>query len=273
MTIPNFIFINVVLFFISCSEGDVSTDNTNGNDPAISYPIIEESCDDFATLSYERFTIENNTWGSSRTNGETYEQCISIAEIEEDVFNIGWSWQWPMGSGGVKAYPEIYFGSKFGSQSDINSGLPARANQIQEYTITFAYQEMLTAIHQERNIAFESWFHTSDNISFDNVEYELMVWLDKTENFYPGGSYVTDITLDNVEYEFFMGDFPEWIYFAFVRKESITAGSLRWNSFVEYLIEENHLNPNSYMADIEFGTEIIEGEGTFTITEFDININ
>lgn len=243
-----------------------------GDNKPVEYPVIEKNCNDSSIISFDRYVIENNQWGSSGTKGEAYEQCIFLTEFEKNKFNVSWSWNWPFGSGGVKAYPEIIFGSKFGRQSDSNSGLPAPVNQLQEYTITFSYEDNNAASKGERNVAFESWFFPSSDVSFENTQYELMVWLDKTPNIFPGGSFISDVEIDGVTYEFYMGQFPDWVYFAFVRKNPITEGSLRWNPFVEYLIQESYLEEDRYMAGIEFGTEIIEGEGTFTINEFNVSV-
>lgn len=235
------------------------------------YPKNEITCQDEAFLQVGRFIAENNTWGRGDTNGEQYEQCMSVSQLDVDNFMVNWSWNWPFGGGNVKAYPEIIFGNKFGRVSSDDIQLPARVDQFSEYLITFSYME--ESVVGERNIAFESWLHSSEKISGTNRKYEVMVWLDRSANFYSGGEYQGDVEIDGDLYELYSAPFPKWFYIAFIRKLPVTQGQLRWNSFIEYLLKNNIIDAeNTYLADIEFGTEIISGKGKFYVEKIEIVI-
>ncbi len=262
--------ISILTFFMFLLQSCGGDSGTSPNPMA--YPIVRTNCNEGSTIEYSKYIIENNQWGRAGAGSTSFEQCITVTETAPSAFIASWNYDWPIGTGQVKAYPEIYYGSKFGSQSPNSPDLPARIDLLSQYSITFHYEESNIDSSDSRNIAFESWFFPTSDVSFEQVQDEMMVWLNKSESFYPGGQYVGDVTIDGAVYKFYTGPFPNWTYFAFVREIPVSQGTINWNSFVNYLVQNSYLSSNKYMAGIEFGTEIISGQGTFAINQFDVQV-
>jgi hypothetical protein len=261
-----------VLLACSCnySVSDISssddTDTSSGDDSDTL--SVLSSCDIWEQYEYEQFVFENNQWNSSDAGTDDYFQCITLTETSTSEFTPSWSWEWPYGGGSVKAYPEIWYGDKFGTASPDSDELPEVISSLEDYNISFSYSETDIDSSDARNVAFESWFFPTEDVSFDEVEFEMMVWVNRSDNIYPAGSLVESVTFSDGTYDLYLDYFDDWTYFAYVRQDYITEGSLNWNEFVNHLVDEGYISSSYYMSVIEFGTEIIYGSGEFQIDHF-----
>ncbi|NVK31075.1 MAG: hypothetical protein HWE20_08725 [Gammaproteobacteria bacterium] len=235
---------------------------------------------------------ENNNWGRARANGEPYEQCVEV--LVDAVGNVSaeWTWDWPIGVGGVKAYPELIIGSKFGQRGDTQmSSLPRSASANKPFSVQYSYQQQDRTPDGQSgrgNVALESWFHDMRDgrePTFDNVAYEMMVWLDYS-GINPGGYYHSNATIGGYDWRLYHGDTGRWHYIAFVPDEPIpTSAVIDWAGMVAYLRDHADLPDvttvqaaekghgaisfaQTEFTGVEFGTEIVAGQGYFKVGAF-----
>ena len=95
-----------------------------------------------------------------------------------------------------------------------------------------------------------------------------MIW---TKNYgqSAGGSKVATVNIDNVNFDFYKADW-NWTYLAFVIKDNIDYKTINIHKFVEYLVTNGYIANSEYLASVEFGNEVIQGQGSTKITNFKV---
>ena len=63
-----------------------------------------------------------------------------------------------------------------------------------------------------------------------------------------------------------------WTYLAFILNSSEDIDSVPLHEFVNYLIDNNHVSADDYLASIEFGNEIVSGTGDTVVRDFSITV-
>jgi|GEM_PF-5781511 len=269
-------------------------------------------------LEYGDFYFLNNAWNSQASTAN-WNQCISLNQNRDGSLSPRWDYDWAdeydIRSGlrewEVKTYPEVIFGVKRSDQrsGDCNeTGLPAQYADLPNFTIDFAYTSTHTQNRVgtigvtandtpyrggERNVAIESFFHTSCNVSRgeqglpNNVVFEMMVWLEKGTERLPSGQPPVGQYTDTQgrTYDIYTKPNENRGYIAFVSTDSPTnlfadgSGTLNWNEFVNYTrtngaaLGVTPFNDSWCMANIIFGTEIWWGQGAFDLHTFNVRRN
>ena len=251
-------------------------------------------CSIWPSVSYDDVIVLNNIWNARQVNSDEWTQTIAATESDTNGPVASWSYDWLTEADGdrtaVKAYPEIIYGNKLGtheSASKAVTGLPENVTSLPEFSVDFAFTETFDG-DVERNVALESFFHDSCNITGpcdleDNRAYEMMVWVVNPESNRPGDLAVTGVMIDNRLWDVYIKPRSDKKYIAFTAQTPFTEGTLQWNRFVEWTMqwtaensEElgiNALTPSLCMAAIEMGTELWWGKGTFTLDKFNVTKN
>ena len=220
----------------------------------------------------------------------------------------------------LKSYPEMIYGVKdreLRTGSCETTGLPIPYNELPKITIDYKFATSETTrfsgnkgylsltvpaeveqidaslldpslrnIGAERNVAFESFFHTDCDIKRNiyrngslalegNIAYEVMVWLDVGFERLPSGpSDKVDVTFTDSsgnEFDIYVksGDKK---YLGFVAKNPpITEGTLNFNEFIDHAVENgasygtNPFDTSWCLGNILFGSEIWWGEGDLKV--------
>jgi hypothetical protein len=79
------------------------------------------------------------------------------------------------------------------------------------------------------------------------------------------------VTIDGEDYHFYTSYF-RWSYLTFVKIKKKRKGSLALEKFIAYLINNNYITPDEYLASVELGNEIVEGKGETVVKSFEINV-
>jgi len=139
-------------------------------------------CQPWAEISYGDYVLQNNTWNYSDVYSDRWSQCIELGGSRGN-YVAKWDYNWLAKNEGnefsVKSYPQVYYGRKTKtSQSGTPAklGLPVNVNNVPNYKVRYKYSETGNA---ERNVALESFFHTSCEAEEWNKHFELMVWVAK----------------------------------------------------------------------------------------------
>lgn len=251
----------------------------------------EAVCSVWPSISYNDVIVLNNIWNARAVGSTAWTQKIAATESDTGGPIASWTYDWLDESDGdrtaVKAYPEIIYGNKLGTHISAPkevTGLPETASNLPEFTVDFAFTETLVD-NVERNVALESFFHSSCNITGpcdldDNRAYEMMVWVVNPESNRPGDLALTGVSIDNRLWDVYIKPRSDKKYIAFTAQTPFTEGTLQWNRFVEWTIQWttensealqiNALTPNLCMAAIEMGTELWWGKGSFTLDKFEV---
>lgn len=233
-------------------------------------------CQPWAEISYDDYVLQNNTWNSGDVYSNRWSQCIELTGNRGN-YTAEWDYNWLERDEGndfsVKSYPQVFYGRK--TANSISGpveklGLPAKVYELPDYKVRYRYSETGVA---ERNVALESFFHTSCEAEEFNKQFEMMIWVNKPVIKTPGLK-VTEATIDGKVWDVFTNPALTWGYVAFVEQTPSTEGWLDWNKFVEWTRFQGprygvwQVGNNTCMGAIEIGTETFWGNGTFKLHEF-----
>ena len=245
-----------------------------------SQPLLNQrSCIPWLEIGYGNYRLQNNVWNSSAVYFNNWSQCIELTGNSSNYI-AKWDYNWlPRNNGdefAVKSYPQVYYGRKTQynlSGSVAETGLPARTDTMPQFWVEYDYSE--TGI-VERNVAFESFFHTSCDAEEHNKQYEMMVWVGVPAIRTPGRK-VTTARLSGQDWDVYINPSLGWAYVAFVAQNPSTRGTLNWNDFAYWSRDRGPsfgvpaMARNTCMGAIELGTETFWGTGTFTLNRFRVN--
>ena len=242
-------------------------------------PLVNQrSCIPWLEIGYGNYRLQNNTWNDSDVYYDTWAQCIELTGSPGN-YVAKWDYNWLDRTEGneyaVKSYPQVYYGRKTRynvSGTVAETGLPASVNNMQQFWVDFDFSE--TGI-MERNVALESFFHTSCDAEEYNKQYEMMVWVGVPSIRTPG-TRLTTVNLSGHEWDVYVNPALGWAYVAFVATTPFNQGTLDWNAFVDWSRYEGpaigvpSMVNNACMGAIELGTETFWGSGTFTLNKFNV---
>ena len=242
-------------------------------------------CGDFAIPEWPPLRFENNVWG--KLDVTDYEQCILAREGDMGIEH-GWRWDWPLGRGQVKGYPEVHYGQKpnYAHLGSTTPDMPIRIADIAEMTVRYAVDMTAEGTY---NLAFDMFLSPTNPPT--TATHEIMVWVDRSEGIYGVGGgnaiVIDDVTIDGVAYTFHRQDnfdpynitrppdeIPDYTNSIqqFVGPEGRFSGTLDLAAFYDWLVDEGHVDPSYYVTVIEFGNEVIEGSGETWLREYDVTV-
>ena len=228
------------------------------------YDVIDKKCNSWHNTKVDKFTFNNNTWGSNQVpQNQDWVQCVFKIN-DNGKIKGGYLWGWPNGKGGVKGYPEAIYGHKFGGNQNPESGWPKKVSELEDIYVDISYRDLnMTGWY---NIAPEWWLHTDENLSMNNIKYEIMVRFDPI-GMHQSTKWIEDVEIDGIIYDVYQ----EGRFFNFVTKEPIKSAKLHVNSFLDFLVNHGISDiPNLYYADFEMGTEVWYGSGMVIYDELNI---
>jgi hypothetical protein len=226
-----------------------------------------EICGDWAYVKIGEYAISNNVW--NKRDIKEYMQCIRGHREGSNSFG-SWRWKWPKLSDEVKAYPEIIYGWKPWEKRSTTEKLPIALAKLQSITVDY---DTSSSAEGARNLAFDIWITNSGTPKEQSITDEIMVWVDNV-GLTPGGTYQEEVVVEDRPYRLYHGKagHASWRYTAFVPISPMPSAKLRIDSFLSYLITKGILNGKEFLASIEFGNEIVSGQGKTDIGRFSINL-
>jgi hypothetical protein len=225
----------------------------------------DETTADWEELSCGEFLLVNNVWGKEDLTG--YSQSIGIAG-EPDACRFRWSWDWPRTSvGSVRAYPEIIYGWKPWSPASTTSSLPIQLSALEELEIDLKYNSQADGRY---NTAFDLWLTSTNPPTGETITREIMIWVGEAQ-MTPAGSRVASLEIDGIPYSLYKVQM-DWTYLAFIQETQEPTEIIPIARLLDYLIENQHLQADEYLASIEFGNEIVYGSGQTQVDKFTVTL-
>ena len=248
-----------------------------------------ESCEAYPAMAYDKYVVVNNIWNARAMFRSGWSQTINIDQQHGASAIPSWNYDWLQESDGgifdVKAYPEVVYGNKLGvhvSGSKAETGLPEKVAELDEFKVEYSFTHEFDA---EVNVALESFFHSSCDIAgpcddIDNRAFEMMIWVQNPTVRTPGQLALTGVMIDNKLWDVYIKPRSDKKYIAFTAQTDQSSGTLNWNRFVDWTVEwtKNNaedlgiyqLSPDFCMGAIEIGTEVFNGNGSFTLDRYNI---
>jgi hypothetical protein len=239
--------------------------------PSEGKPLKQVSMD-WAKFTIQNYEVINNVWNKNAAIGP-YNQEIFLKEGDDGNQIFGWKWS---GKGkSVLAYPEVNIGAKpWDPPNGLKSDFPFAVGK-KDIVVDF---DVALKASGRYNMSFELWIVKALPPTQATISKEIMIW-NHNSGMTPQGLYTDTIEVDGVKYDAFMrlvhGDESgansnQWSYMAFVAKTSVLKGSLPLKPFIDYLVKQGALNKKDYIANLELGNEVIEGEGVAEIRRFNV---
>lgn len=279
---------DVGFFVFTIKVGDsVGTTATKEFSITVLFPRHDDS------FSWNGFLILNNQWGLGEATRQSYQR---IMQREEGiVFEYSW-WTDPgKDQGAVKGYPAIIAGW--------HNGDPIRNGPFRTPPQISASERFVTSVHashanirrrgqvEKLNLSWDIWLAKSQTPGNSPPSGEIMVWpwwqeqqpLTKGTG---GGLIESRVKIGNgnAEWDIYGGtqidkNGNSWPVITFrthknqVYGSNAISASLDLKDFIEracFLPAPWALDSSQYIVGVEFGSEVVQGEGSWTITSYSL---
>jgi Glycosyl hydrolase family 12 len=229
---------------------------------------VEEMCADYTRIPVGGYVFENNTWGRGKLlPGETFRQCLQ-RRVMGGQQQLGWTWSWPDRiDRTVYAYPEVIFGWKPWESNNTTDQLPKQVKQLKSVVLDYDVEQRVS--NGVYDLAPEIWItNAATGITRQSVTAELMFWMDYND-MDPAGKQVDKVEIGGRFYDVFQKDDmggpapqPRWRYLAFrAQQKGVMTASVPIHEFIQYAVRRGVVNPDHFLAAVEFGNEICSGRG------------
>lgn len=232
------------------------------------------SCEKYNTYRFDELMMENNMWNADNLPPGSFSQCIY--HYKEGITSLfGWQWSYADNQHGVNAYPEVIYGVKpwYADQGSTTIHIPVRIGDIT--TCKVDYELECYVDDGEYNLAFDNWICQTSNITPENIRFEFMIWEDY-QDLTAFGDLRGQVTTSNGTYNLYKGE-PDWepagcnwTYLAFVRTSKRQSGMVDVDEMMQYLIVQNILSPDHYLASLELGNEVGNSSGYTVFKKFEV---
>jgi hypothetical protein len=239
---------------------------------------VSSTCNSGYSVADGPYRYENNQWGSGKSQGP-FEQCLLERKVDGKK-ERGWSWSFPGTDSSVFAYPEIIFGWKpWTGGKTTDPHLPTRVGDFKKLTLIYEVESQITGSY---NLAPEVWI-INRNIKNgaaapSAISAEVMFWMDSGGVAQPGGSLAGNYVVHGDSYELWKQDgangsgasSANWRLLSFKRVAPLLKGSIDIPAFMRLLVDEKLVDPNQYIATVEFGNEVTGGVGTTWVKHIEV---
>ena len=227
----------------------------------------------YSDLAQGNYELQNDEWNLQNDTGGYQQICTGSSS------SGSWSstWNWATGAGGIKAYPSIYRGWEIGGTwSPDHGGFPALVSSNPQLPTSVAFS---LSGNNQYDVAYDIFFtNTASPGGSTNPSAEMMVWLNYSGNVPNGKLMYSNVALGGVSgtWNVYVGS-NGWPVYSFVRTSQVTSFSGKLQPFTYFLNQTKGLLSGSlYVADIQFGTEIIQSNGangSISVSTFSASAN
>ena len=230
---------------------------------------MHKICQNGEIVLLDNAYLHNNLWGEESGSGA---QCCWIEAFSENTKCINWktSWEWEEANNSIKSFASIVHGWHFGWKNS-NTEFPIKIDNMQKIDSFWKF-ELKENIEGNLNITYDMWF-SNRQIDSENPDGEIMIWLYKKGNVPPIGKKVKEIEVGGIIWDLWIGLHPQfsWPVFSFIKQKNTTEAKLELHKFITEICRNENYN-FTYLLGIQSGIEVLSGAGTFSTTEYFIEI-
>ncbi len=257
---------------------------TNEEEIWIKPEVIKLGCDDYQSIEVDGKILYNNVWNKNAAGDYAWQQCI-VEKPNSDTPIYGWSWQWPDTGQQIFAYPQIKVGTSPWAPLPVGGNdLPAKIKDINALNIS---HEMRFDTRGEFNVATSMWLTNSVDIGETQnkavIAAEIMVWTYATEgHLNPAGEQIGTIESGGRQWSVWLDrnwsdasgeNDNSWVYVTFKAEDNRLSNSFDVIDLLSNPILSDLQLDQYYIADVELGTEIMQGEGVAWVEDFSVQID
>ncbi len=243
--------------------------------------FTELDCSDYASVEYDGAIYYNNVWNKGAARDFAWRQCI-VEDGNADEPTYGWYWRWPNSSSDIFAQPQVKIGSSpWDPLPKVDDRFPLALADTQKVEIA---HRLRVVSNGNYNIATTMWLvdnsEIGDEQNRDIIRAEIMFWTYATKGqMDPAGERIGVIEDGGQKWSVWLdrnwGDASgvndnQWIYLAI--KAEDPSFDMRFDAarlLGDPLLKDLGLQ-QFYVADIEVGTEIMDGEGVAWVDSFEV---
>jgi hypothetical protein len=209
--------------------------------PLTAYAATWTSSDKFGTWTSGGYTVTNDVWGSGAGSQTIWANSGSNWGVWSDQPNTG----------GVKSYPH--------SDRDIGKSLSSLNSTTSSFNVS---------------IPGGGAYETTYDIWANSYSYEIMLWMNKTGAVGPIGSYQTNVSVGNYNWNVYKGSNGSNPVFSFLNTGSTTSGTVNVLAVLKW-IESKGWYGNVTLSHVQFGFEITSTNGgqNFTDNSYSVSYN
>lgn len=262
----------LLALLVACSTGGGRADFDLKQVPGT--PVFVSEQDFASTVVNNRYRLFNNAWNRGATSGRHRQKIFVNDDNGKPVF--GWVWKWK-DSSGVATYPEIQAGvSPWNGEVAPGSGFPFAAGSkklLVNYDITLEASGSY-------NLAFEFWAVSALPPSKDTISHEVMIWL-AAERLGAAGSEVGKMTAAGTTFSINLkknhGDASgsnqnTWTIITLIAEKPLLHGPLDVGQIIDFLLKNDYLTKQHYVANLELGDEVMRGTGTTLVRNYSVDV-
>ena len=269
------IWLSAILMLISCTDPVAEWSKPD---------TITLGCENYQSIPLNNAVLYNNVWNKDSAKDYNWTQCLE--QKPNSVKPVyGWSWDWPNKGRQIFSYPQIKFGSSpWDPLPKIDARFPVRLGDLATLVIN---HDLDIDSNGQFNVATTLWLVNSPNIGDapnpSIIKAEVMIWTFATDkHMNPAGRKIGVIKQDDKNWSVWLnenwGDVSgqnnnKWINITFKAEESHLSNQFNIAALLDHdLLSELNLH-DSYVADIELGTEIMRGKGLLWVNHFDVDMS
>lgn len=214
----------------------------------------------------------NLVWNPGRlVHGRDYniQSTFNSADPTQDAT---FTWSFPSSTDlnyTIKAYPSISFGvSPYGDTknvADVAQSFPVKLSDLMNMSAQF--DTGISGTKSGFNVAFDIWFTSVPNGNGSTVTDEIMIWTHK------GAIDIKAPLLGMFDAGGVTGKiYHQGTYTAIVTDTDMPKGSIDLGAVFASLTQLGILSVDTYLAAVQFGSEIVGGNGSLDIKQFSLAI-
>jgi hypothetical protein len=209
--------------------------------PHPAHAAVWSSSAQYGSWSNGGYTFNNDIWG----------QGAGPQTIWANSYSNWGVWSNQPNTGEVKSYPHV--------AKDINTPINSLHSTTSSFNVT---------------VPGSGSYETAYDIWANGSSYEIMLWMNKTGAVGPLGSYQTNVSVGNYNWNVFSGSNGSNAVFSFVNTGYTTSGTVNILSVLKW-IEGRHWFGNVTLSNVQFGYEITSSSGgmNFNTNSFSVSYN
>lgn len=230
------------------------------------FALGQQSARDAVYLLQDYYVV-NNVWDAQVSNGE---QWINPLPRQ----NFSWNWNWrDKKTGAPVSYPSIIFGDKpWDSQNTTTPALPGPLSSMKQL---YAAHDYVLNADGKYNVSYNLWLIDGPLSSLETIRVEIMVWVESSGEIQPFGfpGYLVEDTESYTLYKHQRIEGKKsWDCYSFKLKQLKRSALVNLGELLQNLVKKQGVSPDYYLADVEFGSEIWDGQGQMNINFYQVLI-
>lgn len=231
-------------------------------------------CEEAVTAASGSYEVENNVWGKGALTD--WSQCVGATNSTRRGLAARWTWDWKSQDNQVKAFPEVVFGHKPGTARSTTPLLPRKLGEMRRVVMDY---DISTQRSGTGNLSVDIWLTDTPaptTFAVPPITHEVMIWLETFGPMYAGGEQIDTVSIHGIPYRVYVGEKfgLGWRYIAFKPENTPMqpVAQIDLMPYLLYLQTKGLVTPESHVANINLGNEIISGAGTTQVNHLDIDV-